>query len=128
VSQLCSTIENAARGRDLGGVEWSFCEEFTDLPTHLRRGDAPTIGWYVRVCAGQLEVRDGPVGDAAFRLVIDYQTALTLAHLHLAEPEQAEEHPRAFGDGRIGIEGEGSAALSFFADLDLHDRMAEMTL
>lgn len=120
-------LEDGALGTDLADIEWSFCEEFTDPPGHLRRGAATTIGWHVRIGAGRLEVGDGPVDDAAFKLVIAYKTALYLARLHLADPEQAEELARAFRDGRIRIEGEGSAGPSFFTDLGLHDRMAEVT-
>lgn len=55
-----------------GSASMSF--ETTDPPTHLLRGGQETVGWFLRLRDGRLEVGDRALPDADVRLVIDYET------------------------------------------------------
>jgi hypothetical protein len=124
---LRSIITEGAQGQDLSGIEWSFSEEFTTPPEHLRRGGGPSIGWHLRISAGRAHVSDGYLKDATIRLVMAYADGLVLSRLNLSTPQDAVKHAEVFG-ARVQFEGDFSSGPSLLADLDLHNRMVERTL
>ena len=72
-------IAGVLAGKDLRGVDFTLCEEFTGAPDDLRPEGASTIGFFVRVADGSVEVGDQPTDDADFRIVSDYEDALVIA-------------------------------------------------
>ena len=64
---------------DLEGINFTLCEEFTGPPDDLRREGASTIGFFVRVDDGRVEVGDQATDDADIRIVSDYEDALVIA-------------------------------------------------
>jgi len=64
---------------DLEGINFTLCEEFTGPPDDLRREGASTIGFFVRVADGRVEVGDQATDDADVRIVSDYEDALVIA-------------------------------------------------
>lgn len=44
VAMAREQITQALTARDLRGIDFTLCEEFTDAPAHLRRDGATTIG------------------------------------------------------------------------------------
>ena len=54
-------ILRALDGKDLRAIRFTLCEEFTNPPEHLRPSGAQTIGFYVRLGDGKVEVGDRPI-------------------------------------------------------------------
>jgi hypothetical protein len=57
-------ITKVLAGTDLGGINFTLCEEFTSPPEDLRPEGASTIGFFVRIRDGGVEVGDQPTHDA----------------------------------------------------------------
>ena len=72
-------ISRVLAGEDLRGIDFTLCEEFTGAPENLRREGAATIGFFVRVESGRVEVGDHPTEDADLKIVSDYEDALAIA-------------------------------------------------
>lgn len=119
-------ITNALSQRELAVRPFTLSEEFTDPPQHLARG-ARTIGFFVRVGEGRVEVGDRPAPDADCRVISDYTDAVALARDRDAatvDPEQAE---RRIAEGRLRIEGDPARMPEVLQQLDIHRLLAEHT-
>lgn len=131
VAEMRRIVGDLLRPHDLTGIEYAFCEEFTDPPDHLRRDGAPTIGWHLRIAGGRVEVGDTPIDDVDFKIVADYQAVLPLARAVFAGHPDPAGLKRLLDDtvaaGKIRQEGDRSRAPGFFASLDLHDPIARLT-
>ena len=53
-------ILRALEGKDLSTIRFTLCEEFTNPPEHLRSPGAQSIGFYVRLGDGRVEVAIAP--------------------------------------------------------------------
>ena len=120
-------ILRAVDGKDLGTIRFTLCEEFTNPPEHLRPSGAQTIGFYVRLGDGKVEVGDQPINDADCTIISDYADALTIARdpeAAAAEPAMMAEHMAA---GRLKIIGNPSAAPAVLTELNIHKLLAPHT-
>ena len=120
-------ILRVLNGKDLRTVRFTLCEEFTNPPEHLRPSDAQTIGFYVRLYDGRVEVGDRPIQDADCTIVSDYADALSVAR----DPEAAAADPavmaKRLAAGRLKIIGDLSAAPAALAELNIHKLLAPHT-
>jgi hypothetical protein len=120
-------IQEALSERDLAGVDYTLCEEFTNPPEHLRREPAGTIGFYVRVDDGRVEVGDRPTGDADLRIVSEYEDALLVARDPEAPAADAKVMAERMAAGRLSITGDPQQAPAALRDLDIHKLLASAT-
>ncbi|HEX2038181.1 MAG TPA: hypothetical protein VHF47_00450 [Acidimicrobiales bacterium] len=131
VEAVRPVVERLLADHDLKGVEYAFCEEFTDPPDHLRRDGSSAIGWHFRITGGQVLVGDGPLDDADVRIVADYHTVLPLARVVLAEHDDLEGFRRtveeAAAAGKLRREGNASRVPRFLVAVDFHDPIARLT-
>jgi len=120
-------IFDALDGKDLGTVPFTLCEEFTDPPEHLRPPGARTIGFYVRLGEGHVEVGDRPIRDADCTIISDYADALSVAR----DPDAAAADPAVMAErmaaGRLRIVGDPSAAPAVLTELNIHALLAPYT-
>jgi hypothetical protein len=108
-------------------MRFTLCEEFTNPPTHLRRSGAGTMGFFVRVSDGRVEVGDHPIEDADVRIVSDYEGALTVARdpdAPAADPKAIEER---MAEGRLRVFGDPMSAPAVLTELDIHRLLAPRT-
>jgi hypothetical protein len=120
-------ITRALAGADLGGIDFTLCEEFTGAPDDLRRTDGDTIGFFVRVKNGEVEVGDHPTDDADFKVVSDYEDALAIARdpdAPAADPSMMEAR---LAEGRLKIVGDPTAVPPVLAGLDIHRLLSART-
>jgi hypothetical protein len=113
--------------QDLSGVEFTLCEEFTSPPEDLRREDAATIGFFVRVVDGRVEVGDHPIDGADLRIVSDYEDALSIARdpdAPTAAPSMMQER---IAEGRLEIFGNPADVPATLAELDIHRLLSSRT-
>ena len=93
----------------------------------MDRAGARTIGFYVRVGDGHVEVGDRPIDDADCRIISDYADALPIAR----DPEAAAADPAEMAErvaaGRLEIIGDPSAAPAVLAEVNLHRLLAPHT-
>ena len=120
-------ILRALDGKDLRTIRFTLCEEFTNPPEHLRPSGAQTIGFYVRLGDGQVEVGDRPINDADCTIISDYDDALSVAR----DPEAAAADPAVMAErmavGRLKIIGDPSAAPAVLTELNIHKLLAPHT-
>ena len=120
-------ILQALQGADISNVTFSLSEEFTNPPEHLRRPDAATIGFTVRLDNGHAEVAAEPREDAEFRVISDYADALVLAR----DPELAAADPQLIVErltqGRLKIIGNPAGVPAALQNLDVHRLLAPHT-
>ncbi|MGE0687553.1 MAG: hypothetical protein AB7P33_12465 [Dehalococcoidia bacterium] len=120
-------ITSALAEKDLNGIDYTPCEEFTNPPKHLLRPGAETIGFYVRVADKKVEVGDHPIETADFRIVSDYQDALPVAR----DPDAAAADPAVIQErlaaGRLKIFGNPMDAPPVFGEVDIHRMLAPQT-
>jgi hypothetical protein len=119
-------VEEGLAGADLAGINFSFCEENTDPPPHLRRPGSDTIGFYVRVENGEIEVGDHPIDGATFKIVGDYAAMRDYALRPFPganpDPETAALRQRMIADGKMRVHGVRAEWPAVISDLDLHNR------
>ena len=120
------TLQNLSAGEEFGDLEISFCEEFTDPPENL----SPTgesIGWYLKIANGELEVSAGVLKEADMKVIADYATVLPLARATHAEMAANPPDVAALA-GKMTREGDPSkmAALTWMGQL--HDLLAARTI
>ena len=120
-------ITNLLVARDLRGIDYTLCEEFTNPPEHLRREGAATIGFYVRVADRQVEVGDHPIDDADVKIVSDYEDALAVAREPEAPAAEQEAVAERMAAGKLKIEGNPADMPSMFVELDIHKLLASQT-
>jgi hypothetical protein len=120
-------ITRALAETDLRGLDFTLCEEFTDPPVDLRRGDGDTIGFFLRVTDGRVEVGDRPAERADVRIVSDYEDALEVAR----DPDAPAASPSAMeqriAEGRLQVLGDPTAVPAPLAQLDVHRLLASRT-
>jgi hypothetical protein len=121
-------ITRALAGADLGGINFTLCEEFTGPPDDLRREGASTIGFFVRIRDGRVEVGDQPTHDADFRIVSDYEEALAIARDPDAPAAQQNMMEQRMAEGRLKIFGNPADVPAILAGLDIHRLLASRTL
>jgi hypothetical protein len=127
-AELRRVIEKAIATEDLSGITSILCEEFTNPPAHLRRNGSSSIGWHWRVNQGRSQIGEGVI-DAAFKIVIDYETAHIIAR-RIFGPEGGEvpEMPGWVAEGKVRIEGDRTGPLPTLAQkLNFHNLMAVKT-
>jgi hypothetical protein len=116
---------------DLRGIDWSFCEEFTDPPIHLLLDGEKTIGWSMRIRAGSIEIVDGPIDDAQARVVADYATVLLIARLEFLDEASIgrgnELIAQATAEGKLRLEGDPLARPAVMEKRNLHNALAPLT-
>jgi hypothetical protein len=54
VDMLRGLIIEGLDGKDLSGLEFTLCEEYTDPPDHLRRAGSSSIGPHIRIADGKV--------------------------------------------------------------------------
>ena len=120
-------ILGALAGKSLSEVDYTLCEEFTDPPPHLKRPGQETIGFYLKVDGGRVEIGDHPVEDADLKVVSDYQEALVVARdpeAPAADPNVVQERMAA---GRMKVIGNPATAPTVLRELDVHRLLSPRT-
>jgi hypothetical protein len=120
-------ITAALAGADLGHLEFTLCEEFTNPPKDLRREGAATIGFSVRIIDGRAEVGDAPIDDADFKVVSEYEDALAIARDPDAPAAQPDVMQDRIAEGRLEIVGDPADVPTALAELDIHRLLASRT-
>ena len=127
IEMASGEITSAFQGKDLSGASFTLCEEFTNPPAHLRRGDAETIGFCISLHDGQIEVGDHPREDADCTIVSEYAEALAVAR----NPEMAAADPKAvqerLASGRLRILGNPGGMPAVLGQVDVHRLLASHT-
>jgi hypothetical protein len=119
---------------DTTAPDFTVSEELTDPPAGRARTATGTVGWFLRIRAGAVEVGDQPQPDADVRVVADYNTHHDLSRRIWAGDEAAMAtskslREQATRDGRLRVEGGLAQAPAVARQLiaDLHDPVAEIT-
>ena len=120
-------ITKALAGTDLGGVNFTLCEEFTNPPDDLRREGATRLGFCLRLVDGQVEVEGQPTDEADLRIVSDYEEALAIARDPDAPAAQQSMMEERIAEGRLQIVGDPSAVPLTLAGLDIHRLLSSRT-
>ncbi len=113
--------------RDLRDINYTLCEEFTNPPERLRRNGAATIGFYVRVTDGQVEVGDHPIDTANVKIVSDYNDALSVARVPEAPVAQQEVVEERIATGKLKVVGNPADMPALLVELDIHRLLASRT-
>jgi hypothetical protein len=120
-------ITQALASTDLRGVHFTLCEEFSNAPDDLRADDQDTIGFFLRVTDGRVEVGERPTDRADLRIVSDYDDALEIAR----DPDAPAAAPSAMeqriAEGRLQVIGDPAAVPPSLAALDIHRLLASRT-
>jgi len=120
-------ITNVLARKDLAGIDFTLCEEFTAPPDELRRDDAATIGFFVRIAGGRVEVGDHPIDDADLKIVSNYADALAIARDPDAPAAQQSAMADRIAEGRLRIVGDPATAPTLLAELDIHRLLSSRT-
>ena len=127
VGELRRILSEGLRAEDLGGVEFSMCEEFTDPPAHLRRHGRETIGWHCRIRDGKIHVGDNVATDVDVRITGDYATLLPMARMVVGADLTDERRAELMMKANLRVEGDPTKMPVAFAQLNLHDKLAVVT-
>ncbi len=126
VAMVRELVEEGLAGEDLAGISFSFCEENTDAPAHLLRPGSDTIGFYVRVDNGEVEVGDQPIDGTTFKIVGDYSAMREYALRPFPgakpDPDTAALRQRMIVEGKMRVEGVRADWPAVISNLDLHNR------
>jgi hypothetical protein len=126
VAMVRGLVEDGLADEDLAGVNFSFCEENTDPPAHMRRPGSDTIGFYVRVENGEVEVGDHPIEGTTFKIVGDYTAMREYALRPFPganpDPETAALRQRMIAEGKMRVVGVRAEWPAVISNLDLHNR------
>ena len=126
VAMVRRLVEEGLDGEDLAGINFSFCEENTNPPTHLLLPGSDTIGFYVRVENGEVEVGDHPIEGTTFKIVGDYTAMREYALRPFPganpDPETAALRQRMIAEGKMRVDGVRAQWPSVISNLDLHNR------
>jgi ketosteroid isomerase-like protein len=118
VDMLRGLIVEAIAGKDLSGVEFVLCEEYTNPPEHLRRPGSDSIGLCIRVTHGELHVTSEIIAaaQATKKMVCDYEWVKRYA-MRYPDPKLRDQ---LMAEGLMQIEGEGdmSKLPAFWLALD----------
>jgi hypothetical protein len=102
VGMLRELILDGLAGTDLSGIDFTICEEYTNPPPHLQRPGSQTIGLYVRIANGEVEVVDQVLEEATKKLVCDYDWAKRYA-MRFPDPKLRDQ---LIAEGIMRVEGE----------------------
>lgn len=118
VDMLRGLILERLEGKDLAGVEFLLAEEYTNPPEHLRRPGSGSIGFYIRVADGKVEVVNEVIDTAQVtkKLVCDYEWIKRYA-MRYPDPKLRD---KLMSEGLMRVEGEGdmSKLPAFWLELD----------
>jgi hypothetical protein len=120
-------IRGGATGDDLSGVDFGMYELFKNVPPHVQNGRGTDILFGFRIVDGLLEFPDQPWDDAAFKLVADFEAIAPWANLSTELTKASGLFERLIAAGKLRFSGGLSAAPRFLQELNLHDRLAEIT-
>jgi hypothetical protein len=121
-------ITRVLTGENLAGIDFTLCEEFTSPPDDLRRDNAPSIGFFVRIANGLVEVGDHPLEDADFKVVSEYEDALAIARDPDAPAAQQSAMAERMAEGRLRLMGDPASVPAMLAELDIHRLLSSRTL
>ena len=130
-------LTKAVGSASLQGIEFTFCEVFTEPPVHLLDGNEDKTGWYVAVANGEMRIGKGLVTAADYRITCDYQTILPLARTVFENnPQGAADAQKAVAQatqcGKMKTEGDQELFARYpviaKAFANLHDTLARRTL
>jgi hypothetical protein len=102
VDMLRDLIVDGLAGKDLSGIDFTVCEEYTNPPAHLQRPGSATIGFYVHIANGDIEVVDHVIEGATKKLVCDYGWAKRYA-MRFPDPKLRKQ---LIAEGTMRVEGE----------------------
>jgi hypothetical protein len=102
VDMLRDLILKGLAGKDLSGIEFTLCEEYTDPPEHLRRPGSSSIGLHVRIANGEVEVVNEVIDRATKKLVCNYDWAKRYA-MRFPDPKLRDQ---LMAEGIMRVEGE----------------------
>lgn len=127
VDVLRDLIVEGLEGQDLSGSDFVLAEEYTDPPEHLRRTGSTSIGLYIRVANGEIEVVDEVIdaADSTKKFICDYEWAKRYA-MRFPDPKLREQ---LMSEGLMRVEGEGdmSKLPAFWLELDTTSLMRPRT-
>ncbi len=119
---------------DAAELNFTVSEELTNPPAGRARTPTGTLGWFLRIRDGAIEIGDQPLQDADVRVVADYNTHHDLSRRIWAGNAEAMAtskriREQAAKDGRLRIEGGLAQAPHVARQLiaALHDPVAEIT-
>jgi len=127
VDVLRDLIVEGLAGQDLSGSSFVLGEEYTNPPEHLRRPGSNSIGLYIRVAGGEIqvvnEVLDG--AETTKKFICDYEWAKRYA-MRFPDPKLREQ---LTAEGLMRVEGEGdmSKLPAFWLELDTTSLMRPRT-
>jgi hypothetical protein len=132
IAMVRGLVEAGLADQDLAGIDFSFCEENTDPPAHLRGAGSETIGFYVRIANGNVEVGDHPIDGTDFKIVGDWAAMRAYAMRPFPgaspDPETMALRQRMIDDGTMRVEGARADWPAVISDLDLHNEARIRTL
>lgn len=133
IDELRRQLADAFAGKDLGAIEFTLSEEYTDPPKHLLAAGKSTIGFHLRLSGGAFEVNGHPLPNADVATVADYQSFLPFArHVRGVDPhrdaEFIETRKRLVAAGKIRTSGDHESLPAALRETKLHNRMAPLTL
>jgi hypothetical protein len=102
VDMLRGLILEGLAGKDLSGMEFTLCEEYTDPPEHLRKPGSSSIGLHVHIVNGEVEVINEVIDRATKKMVCDYGWAKRYA-MRFPDPKLRDQ---LMAEGIMRVEGE----------------------
>ncbi|MDH3640530.1 MAG: hypothetical protein OES38_00410 [Gammaproteobacteria bacterium] len=105
------------------GVQFGFCEIFTDAPSHISASGE--VAWYFRTNGKSVEVAAGTLKGADVTITTDYAGVLPQARQYYTPEilaERAKEPPGAAFDS---VQGDLSLVPDYL--VELHNRLAVIT-
>jgi hypothetical protein len=133
IQLLRAIVIEGLAGVDLRGIEYSLCEVYKNVPTHLRRDGKPDIAFSVRIHAGKIEFGNTPLADATFSVVADHESMapwVCLTHAETKERAGVEATVlmgQMIANGEMQVAGDLSARPACMVALNLHDQLAIRT-
>lgn len=131
VDTLGQIAKRLVEGVDLSGIEFGFCEEYTDPPSSLGRAGSKA-GLTLRIRNGALDVSNDVQDDVDTKITVDYQSVLPLARTVFgndpAKAEEAKKQAEALAAaGKMRTDG-GKRPSELIPELAaLHDEIAKLT-
>lgn len=106
-SLVVQAVESAG---DLSGSDWSVCETFTNMPSHLQQGSDSTTAWHYFLRDGEISFGFGANEDVKFSATIDWAVGQELATLYIGGDEKVQADMEAkvleaITSGRASIVG-----------------------
>jgi hypothetical protein len=123
VDAMRQYLSDKVAAENLEGITASASFEYTDPPAHLLRGGRETIGYYIRVRDGKIEVGDHPLPGADAQCVFDYNL-IAPTYRYSAEEDlrwMSEHMEKAIAEGRMKISGDASTLQTVLIRADMRD-------